>query len=116
MSRSLTARYPVGKHLHEVVAATSGTHITTAAWVEVISSLAAPISGLMILNTTGKLIKMSVGAIGEEDENEVRFYIMPAAEPQVLAFDGIKKGARISLRAVDADATDDSQIVFNLFG
>lgn len=114
--RSLNTRHPVGKHRHVIASGNALTHITTGAWLEVIASLSAPISGLSILNTTGKLIKMSIGASGEEDDSEVKFYIMPSSTPQVFPFDGIKKGARISLRAVDSSATSDSQVVFNLFG
>lgn len=114
--RALNTRHPVGKFVHEIISGTPSTHITTAAWLEVIAQLSAPISGLMLLNTTGKVLKMSVGGVGEEDGHEVKFYIMPSVEPQVIPFDGIKKNSRISLRAVDGDATADSMVVFNLFG
>jgi len=114
MSRGLLARNPVGKSLYSVVAATVGTHITSSAWVEIEDSLPAPCDALEILNTTGALLKVAIGAAASEVETP--FYIMPGSEPHIIPYN-IAKGSRISVKvAGSVDATQDGDIAINWFG
>lgn len=113
MSRGILVRNPVAKHRHEVVTATAGTHITSAAWTEIITSLAAPVDAIEILNSTGSVLKIATGAAASEVE--LPFYILPSSEPHLIPFN-IAKSTRISAKAVDSDVTTDSQLVFNFYG
>lgn len=114
MSRGILARNPVGKSLYQVVAATPATHITSAAWVEIEDSLPAPCDAMEILNTTGALLLLAIGALGSEIEKP--FYIMPSAEPHIIPYN-ISKGSRISVKVVGSvDATQDGDLAINWFG
>jgi hypothetical protein len=106
----LLARTPVHKFRHSYVA----TNVTTAAWVEVISSLPQPVSAVEIYDSSGKIIKLSIGASGEEDANELDYYITPGGSGILLPLE-FSKGARISAKAVDDDA-DVGSLIFNFFG
>lgn len=112
--RGMLARNPVGKSLYQVVAATVGTHITNAAWVEIEDSLPAPCDALEILNTTGALLLLATGANGSEVE--APFYIMPGSEPHIIPYN-IAKGTRLSVKVVGSvSATTDGDLAINWFG
>lgn len=114
MSRGLLARNPVGKSLYSVVAATVGTHITNSAWVEIEDSLPAPCDALEILNTTGAILLLGLGALGSEVETP--FYILPGSEPHIIPYN-ISKGTRLSVKVVGSvSATQDGEIAINFFG
>ena len=114
MSRGILARNPVGKTLYQVVTGTVGTHILDSAWKEIEDSLPIACDAMEILNTTGGLMKMALGASGEEVE--FPFYIMPSSEPHIIPIN-LSKGARITVRAVEAgDITDTGDLAINWFG
>lgn len=113
MSMRAHLRNPVAKHRFEVVAATAGTHILTSAWLEVITAMGAAADAFEVLNTTGRVLMLATGASGSE--LAIPYYVMPSAEPHLVPWN-IAKGTRISAKAVDADADETSQLVFNFFG
>lgn len=87
------------------------TTITTAAWVQLTATLDASCSGLEIENTSAKSIQIGVGASG----SEVAFYAVAPGVNTVLIPHELKKGSRISAKAVTADATTGALII-NKFG
>jgi len=110
MSRGLLARNPVAKHRFDV---TSPAAITTSAWTVIISSMATASDAFEVLNTTGSVLKIATGNTGSEVE--IPYYILPSSEPHLVPWN-ISKGSQISAKAVDADAADATQLVFNFFG
>jgi hypothetical protein len=112
--RGVLVRNPVGKTLYQVDAATVGTHILDSAWKEIEDSLPAACDAMEILNTTGGLMKMAVGAAGLEIE--FPFYIMPSVEPHIIPVN-LSKGDRITVKAVEStDITDTGDLAINWFG
>ena len=90
------------------------TNITTAAWVEIVAATSQPFSFLEVFNQTTKILKLAVGASGQEQELPV--FIYPGIGSQLIPFnEQIKKGQRISARAVDANATT-GYLLLNMFG
>jgi hypothetical protein len=115
MSRSLLAHKPSTKVRHAIVNATGSTHIETGGWTEIISALGASACAIEILNTTGQVLVLAVGAAGEEVE--LPFYVMPSVEPKLFPVENISRGARLSMKAIDAEADgDNTQVLINFYG
>jgi hypothetical protein len=109
MISSGLGRKPVAKLAFD----TSGTNITTAAWVTLIASQTKPFSFLEIYNPTTKILKLAIGSAGNEVELPV--YIYPGISSQVIPFDEqLKPGVRLSAKAVDANATT-GFLVLNMY-
>ena len=109
--RALLARKPVAKLRHDYVA----TNVTTSAWVELIDALEEAASAVEIFDGSGSIIKLSLGDAGEEDDNELPYYIMPGGGGGVMIPMELAKGKRLSAKAVDATAATGSLII-NFFG
>lgn len=114
MTRNLLAQKATTKVRHVVDPLTASTHILTTDWTEIIASLGASACAIEILNTTGRVLVLATGALGEE--TELSFYIMPSVEPKLFPVDNIARGARLSLKAIDGDADETSQVIINLYG
>ena len=116
--RKELARTPLGKHSHDYVA----TNVTTGAWVEIIPSLVAPAAAIMIFDSSGRILRVSTGSAGQEEAKdpitgksyELPMYVVPGGEGVLLPVE-LKRGTRISLRAVDATANV-GYFLINLFG
>jgi len=106
----MLAGLPVLKRVHFY----SVTPVTSAAWVEIISSLEKPASAVEIFSASGSTIKISTGLAGDEDSNEIPYYVLPGGSGIMLPI-GFSKGSRISLRSIDL-AADAGSIVLNFFG
>jgi hypothetical protein len=109
MSRA-KLRNPVAKHRFDVTAPAA---ITTAAWTVIITAMDAASDAFEVLNTTGSVLKIATGEPGSEVE--IPCYILPSSEPHLVPWN-IAKGSKISARAVDSDAADITQLVFNFYG
>lgn len=75
-------------------------NVTTSAYTELFASTALQFSKIQILDTSGQILKIAVGPVGEELD------ICSTAVNGVVVvpcFIGI--GSRISIRAVNANAT-----------
>jgi hypothetical protein len=105
----LLARIPVAKFLHSY----TSTPVTTAAWVEIISATTAPCSALEIFSGNGAIIKLSLGAAGQEDASEIKYYVIPGGSSILLPIE-VAKGKRISAKSMDTTANSGS-LVFNFF-
>ena len=104
------ARTPVGKHFHSY----ASTNVGTLAWVEIISATTFPSSAVEIFSASGSTIKLSLGAAGDEDAEEIKYYVLPGGSSILLPIE-IPRGKRISAKAVDATA-DVGSLVLNFFG
>lgn len=77
-----------------------GTPVTTGAWVQIIAALPSAASGVEIFDSSGEILELGVGAAAAEARVWV---IQPGGNGRVpLTF---ASGARISLRAISANAT-----------
>lgn len=91
---------------------TSGTNITTSAYVQLTASLSAPCSMIEVFNQSGSLIKLAIGASGHEVD--IPYTIPSGGSNQLLTIE-IAKGVRLSAKAVDANQTT-GYLVINCFG
>lgn len=107
----MLAGYPIKKHLHSYL----DTPVTNSAWQEILASMDMPCSAIEIFSGTGAPIKLSLGAAGEEDENEIPYYVIPGGSGILLPI-GIAKGKRISAKAVGPDDADAGILILNFFG
>lgn len=87
----------------------SSTNVTTAAWVELDASLDNEATTLEIFDSSGSVLKLALGASGQEVE--LPYYITPGGNGRVTVL--LPKGKRLSIRAVDTNATA-GQLVINL--
>lgn len=108
MSRALLARNAVAKLYLDV----AGANIATNAWTELTSSLSAPVSAVEIFNSTGRVLKLAIGAAASEQELD--YYILPGTVSPIIPV-SIAKSSRLSLKAMDSLA-DSGEVVINCFG
>lgn len=111
--RTLLARRPVSKERYVITNGSAGTYVGTGSWVTLIAAVSTACDAFEYLNTTGRLLKLAIGSAG--NEVEIPHYIMPSQEPHVVPYP-LTKGVRISAKAVDSQADDTSQLVFNFYG
>lgn len=91
--------------------------ITDAAWAQIVAALGKPASAVEIYNPSGVTMRISTGAAGLEDASELPYSILPGGSSILMPMDGIRNGARISLKAVDAGANVNTNIlVLNFLG
>lgn len=88
-------------------------NVTTATWVNIISSLTTRTSGLEIYDSSGRVIQISIGASGDEGNQILPFRIVPGGMPTASLIQ-LSEGARLSIKAEDADATS-GQLIINFF-
>lgn len=79
----------------------SSTNVTTGAWVQLSASLTHDVSEIEIFDSSGSTLQLAYGPVS--GEVVLPFDIMPGgnAPRRVL----LNKGMRLSIRAIDADAT-----------
>lgn len=78
----------------------ASTNVTTGAYVQLIASTPIPTARIEILDTSGKILKLAVGAAG----SEVDICSVPVSGSIVLPY-YIPAGSAISIKAIDASAT-----------
>lgn len=78
----------------------ASTGVTTAAYVELDSALNHEINEIEISDSSGSALKLALGAAGSEVD---LMYIHPSMSRRVRV--KMPKGARLSIRAVDTNAT-----------
>lgn len=89
----------------------TGVTITSAAYVQLSASLPKACSAIEVQNTSSKIIKIAVGGAGAEVD---KYAIAPGVNSVLIPIE-IAKGARVSAKAVTADATTGA-LVINLLG
>ena len=99
MKGALALRKPVGTAIANDC---TGTTITSAGYVELEDSLLQSCSAIMVVNTSAKAIKLAIGAGGSEVDIGV---IFPPSVAAVVVPVEFAKGARLSSKALGADAT-----------
>jgi hypothetical protein len=109
--RHLLAQKPVAKFRYDYASAP----VTTTVWVELLAALTQPACAMEIYDGSGKIMKLALAAAGDEDNKEIPYYIIPGGSSILLPVDGLSKGQRLAIKAVDADATENSLII-NFFG
>jgi hypothetical protein len=108
MRQSHLAFKPVRKYSHSYAA----TNVTTAAWVEVVAATDEPCNAIEIFDSSGSILEIALGAAASEVA--IPYNIPPGGSVIFLPIE-IAKGSRISLRALDANATT-GYFIANLFG
>lgn len=78
----------------------AATNVTTAAYVVLIASTSVATSRLQILDTSGKILKLAIGASG----SEVDICACPVSGNTVINY-YVPQGSQISIEAIDASAT-----------
>lgn len=92
-----TAPYQKGTYVRNVY---SSTNVTTATWVQVISSLSFAADAVEIFDSSGQTLVLGVGAAASE---VVWLIIPPGGNGKVPVF--IPQGSRISLKALSGTAS-----------
>ena len=80
----------------------SGGNVTTGAWTQLIASLASAVNGIMLFDSSGQTLELGVGA----PASEARVLLIPPGGLNGFIPLRIASGARVSVRAVSADATE----------
>ncbi len=83
--------------------------VTTAAYTQIVASTAVATKSLQLFDSSGKVLVVAFGAAASEVD---QFYIMPGGNGNVPC--EIPAGTRISIKAVDANATS-GQLVINFY-
>ena len=83
---------------------------TTLAWLQLIASTSAVVFQWDVTDTSGQVLELGVGAAGAE----VRFALIPAGGGSPFEH-RLPAGSRISIKAVDADAST-GKLVINAWG
>lgn len=85
----------------------STTNVTTSAYTEVVHSLSSSFGKIEVLDTSGKIVKIAFGAAG----SEVDYCTCPVSGSIVIPLSFIAQGTRVSIKAVDANATSGYNII-----
>lgn len=99
-------RIPIQRVRHDY----SSVNVTTGAWVQLLASCPRA-KFIEIFDSGGRVMELSLGASGAESSNIIPFFIVPGGKP-TENYVPISEGARLSIRAVDASATN-GQIIIN---
>lgn len=78
----------------------AGTNVTTGAYVTAIASTVTSVGNIEVCDTSTKIVKVAVGAAGSEQD----VFTAPVSGCIVVGV-YIPGGSRLSLKAVDANAT-----------
>jgi len=89
----------------KITAYASG-NVTTSAYTELFASTAAQFSKIQILDTSGQILKIAIGASG----SELDICTTPVTGSIVVPYT-VGIGSRISIRAVNADATTGYNVI-----
>jgi hypothetical protein len=104
------ARKPVGKLFYNYALG----NVTTGAWVEIIANIPASATEMHIFDSSGRVLKLSTGAAGDEANHELLFYIFPGGSDALLPTEWAKN-SRLAAKAVDANATT-GYLIINFYG
>ncbi len=85
---------------HVVITNYSLTNVITSAYLQVVASSPSA-AKLQILDTSGKIVKIAIGAPG----SEVDFCVCPVSGMVIIPNSYIAPNSSISLKAIDASAT-----------
>lgn len=110
MSRQLLARRPVARLRIDYFV----LNIVTGSWTEILSATTQPFDAVEIFSATASIIELSTGELGQENSSIVPYYILPGGSGILLPYN-LKKGARLSARAVDTAALK-GNLILNFFG
>ena len=80
----------------------SGGNVTTGAWTQLIASLASAVNGIMLFDSSGQTLELGIGAAA----SETRVLLIPPGGLNGFIPLRIASGARVSVRAVSANATE----------
>lgn len=84
----------------------TGTTVTTGAYVQLVASLSGATKAIHIFDSSGRALLLAVGGAGSEVD---QIYIVPGGTDLVpLAIDA---GSRVSVKAVDGNATKGQLLV-----
>ena len=86
----------------------SGTPVTTGAYVQILASTTADMGNQIIFDSSGAAMILAVGPIGSEID---KLYIQPGGQSFTLS---IPAGSRLSLKALDQNATNGQFIMTGL--
>lgn len=87
----------------------SAGSVTTAAYVQLVAATTGVINKIQIFDSSGSVLKIAVGAAASEVD---QIFVFPGGNGDVDLL--IPVGSRISIKAVDADATT-GQLLINCF-
>lgn len=80
----------------------TGTNISTAAFVQLVASLASAAKGFFLFDSSGQTLELAIGAAASES----RILIIPPGGIDGFVPLAIPAGTRISAKAISADAVD----------
>lgn len=98
MKGALALRNPIGT---PIVNDNSSANVPSASYLELSASLPQACSGIEVQNTSSKAIKLAIGAAASEQD---QYIIAPGVVSMIVPVN-FAKGARLSARALGADAT-----------
>lgn len=87
----------------------SSTNVTTGAWVELDAALDAMSNYIELFDSSGSVLELGIGPSG----SEVRAALIPPGGFNVMEKLRFDQGQRLSIRAVDTNATS-GQLIINL--
>lgn len=88
----------------------STTSVTTAAYVQLVASLASAVTEIEIFDSSGETLILAVGAAAAEVD---QVYIIPGGNGRIPL--AIASGARVSIKAASANATV-GEVIINFYG
>jgi hypothetical protein len=100
----------VAKFIHDL----SADPVDVGAWVEIIPSIEHSCSAIEIFSSANTVMKLSVGDVGNEDNEEVPYYVLPGGSSILLPL-RLSRGRRLSAKSVGTLA-DFGSLVLNFFG
>lgn len=86
------------------------TNVTTAAYVQLVSSLTSNTSMLEVYDGSGQSLVLAIGAAGSEVN---KFYIVPGGNGKIPV--QLRIGDRVSVKAISATANT-GELLVNFFG
>jgi len=88
----------------------SSTNVTTSAYVQLVASTSGAVNHVYIFDSSGSTLVLAVGGSGSEVD---QFYIFPGGISSGVPLH-INAGSRISIKAVDTNATTGRIAIFGL--
>ncbi len=104
---SLVTKNIVDKVRHDY----DGGNVTTAAYTQLVASLAADCTAIEVFDSSGQILLFAVGAGGSEVD---KLYITPGGNEDLIGV-VLSAGDRIAIKAVDGNAVT-GDIVINFIG
>lgn len=88
----------------------ASTNVTTSAYVTLVASTSIAFVNILATDTTGKILKLAVGAAAAE----VDLFQLPVSSSALIplpSLSSVPTGSRLSLKAIDASATTGFSVV-----